>query len=84
MDNKMGKINIRLDYENKTLNEIVEVYYKHIPFGCKFEYEGQEYKKTNHARGFYHLDGRMIFKNFPKTKIVKTSREFFLVVPLTK
>ena len=66
------------------MDNSVEVYYKHIPFGCKFEFEGQEYEKSNHDRGFYHLNGRMIFKNFKKVHIVKTSREYFDFMPLTK
>lgn len=66
------------------MDNLVEVKYKHVPFGCKFEFEGQEYKKTNHGRGFYHKDSKMIFKNFPKTKIVRTSKEYFDYLPLTK
>lgn len=62
----------------------VEVYYKHVPFNCKFVFEGQEYEKTNYHRGFYHKDGRMVFKNFRKTHIIKTSREYFDFIPLTK
>ena len=66
------------------MDNLVEVYYKHVPFNCKFEFDGQEYRKTNHGRGFYHKDGRVVFKNFPKTKIVKTNREHYDFVPLTK
>ncbi len=66
------------------MDNLVEVYYKLVPFNCKFIFEGQEYKKTNHKRGFYHNDSRIIFKNFKKTHIVKTSREYFDFIPLTK
>ena len=66
------------------MDNLVEVYYKHVPFNCMFEFDGQEYRKTNHGRGFYHKDGRIILKNFKKTHIVKTSREYFDFIPLTK
>ena len=66
------------------MNNLVEVYYKHVPFNCKFEFRGQEYEKTNHGRGFYNKDGRIVLKNFKKTHIVKTDREYFDFAPLTK
>ena len=66
------------------MNNLVEVYYKYVPFNCKFIFEEQEYKKTNHGRGFYYKEGRIVFKNFKKTHIVKTSGEFFEFIPLTK
>ena len=66
------------------MDNLIEVKYKHVPFNCKFEFEGIEYEKTNHNRGFYHKDGRMIFRDFKKSKIVKTSRELFDFIPLTK
>ncbi len=60
------------------------VEYKHVPFNCIFEFKGQEYEKTNHNRGFYHKEGRVIFKTFNKSKIVKTNSEYFDQLPLTK
>lgn len=66
------------------MDNLVEVYYKHVPLGYKFEFKGQEYQKGNHGRGFYHVDGRIVFKNFKKTHIVSTDREHYDFVPLTK
>ena len=66
------------------MDNLVEVKYKYVPFNCKFEFEGQEYQKTNHHRGFYYLDGRIVLKNFKKVHIVKISKEYFDFVPLTK
>ena len=73
-----------MDNHDTSLHNLVEVKYKDVLFNCKFEFEGIEYKKTNFNRGFYHKKGSKIFKTFKKSKIVKTSREFFDVLPLTK
>ena len=66
------------------MNNLVEIKYKHVPFNCKFVFEGQEYEKTNFNRGFYYKEGRIIFRTFKKSKIVKTSAEYFDQMPLTK
>ena len=66
------------------MDNLVEVKYKYVPFNCKFEFEGQEYEKTNHHRGFYYKNGEIVFRVFKKSKIVKTSAEYFDHLPLTK
>ena len=66
------------------MDNLVEIKYKHVLFNCKFEFEGIEYEKTNFNRGFYYKEGKKVFRQFKKSKTVKTSREFFDVLPLTK
>ncbi len=48
------------------MNNLIEVYFKHVPFNVKFEFEEIEYEKTNFRRGFYYKDGKKVFKNFNK------------------
>lgn len=65
------------------MNDLIKIKFKHVPFNCKFEFEGQEYEKTNFDRGVYHKDSKMIFRTFKKSKIVKTSNKYFEDLPLT-
>ena len=52
--------------------------FKHIPFGCEFEHNGQKYTKTNFNRGyFYNEINRKVFKIFKKRTIVETTNEIF-------
>lgn len=67
--------------QKKTVNNMIEVNFKYVPFNCKFIHNDIEYEKTNHNRGFYDQDGRRIFKNFKKSTKVFTNNEYFDIIP---
>lgn len=65
------------------MDNMIEVKFKYVPFNCKFIFEGIEYEKRNFNRGYYHEGSKVIFRTFKKSKIVKTSAEYFDHIPLT-
>lgn len=54
-----------------------KIAYKHIPFGCEFEHNGQKYIKTNFMRGYYWENGRKKFRYFKKKTLVTADNEKF-------
>jgi len=56
---------------------MLDLEFKYIHFGNKFEYEGIEYTKTNFMRGYYYKESRKVFKRFKKTHIVKSEIDFW-------
>jgi len=59
------------------MTNIIEIAYKHIPFGVEFGYKGQMYTKTNFKRSYYWEDGRRKFRYFKKQTLVNTKSEVF-------
>ena len=51
--------------------------FRYLQLNDKFFYEGQEYKKTSHQRGFYNAGGLTITKRFKKNKIVESEQKRF-------
>lgn len=60
---------------------MVKVNYKYVPHGEKLTFQGQEYTKTNHKRGFYHKGGKTIHRYFKPLIVVDTKEELWDFVP---
>lgn len=63
---------------------MVKVNYKYVGFGEKFTFEGQEYTKTSHGRGYYYKEGKVIHRNFKKKTVVDAKLNLWDVVPKVK
>lgn len=63
---------------------MVKVNYKNIPHGKRFIFEGKEYTKTNHKRGYYFESGRKVFRRFKNLKVVESESSLWDFVPPLK
>ena len=51
--------------------------FRYLLQGNKFFYEGQEYTKTGHQRGYYYENGQIVHKRFKKKTIVESEHRRF-------
>lgn len=46
----------------------MKIEFRHLFLNDKFKFDGKEYQKTNHQRGFYYEKDKKVIRYFKKNK----------------